>query len=74
MLTTKEIAERLNTTREKVGWLRKYNLLPMTKIGKSYATTETALTEFETWALGKDLSNEAKIQRAAKQKGTWAVG
>ena len=66
---TQEVADMLNTTREKVGWYRVYGLLPGTKTGKGYTFTATNINKFLTMTLNADISNKQKIILFAQRKG-----
>ena len=65
----KEVAEILNTTREKVGWFRMYGLLPGTKTGKGYTYRASAINRFLDMTENADLSNRQKIIVFAQTKG-----
>lgn len=70
---TEEVAELLKTTREKVGWYRRYGLLPGTKTGKGYTFRASAINRFLTMTEGADISNKQKIKLFAQRKGTATV-
>lgn len=65
----KEVAELLNTTREKVGWFRMYGLLPGTKTGKGYTYRASAINRFLNMTENADLSNRQKIILFAQTHG-----
>lgn len=75
LLTTNEVAAALKTTRKKVGYFRKYGLLPTRKIGRGHCVTRKELADFVELTRDADLSSEADIitfsnylQKAGKLK------
>lgn len=66
---TQEVADMLNTTREKVGWYRMYGLLPATKTGKGYTFRASSINKFLTLTENADISNKQKIILFAQKKG-----
>lgn len=67
--STEEVAELLNTTREKVGWFRMFGLMPGTKTGKGYTYRASNINKFLELTEGADISNRQKIKLFAKRKG-----
>lgn len=67
--STEEVAEMLNTTREKVGWFRMFGLMPGTKTGKGYTYRASTVNRFLELTEGADISNRQKIKLFAKRKG-----
>ena len=67
--STEEVAEMLNTTREKVGWFRMFGLMPGTKTGKGYTYRASSINKFLELTEGADISNRQKIKLFAKRKG-----
>lgn len=67
--STEEVAEMLNTTREKVGWFRMFGLMPGTKTGKGYTFRASNINKFLELTEGADISNRQKIKLFAKRKG-----
>lgn len=67
--STEEVAEMLNTTREKVGWFRMFGLMPGTKTGKGYTFRASTVNRFLELTEGADISNRQKIKLFAKRKG-----
>lgn len=61
LLSTNETAARLHTTRKKVGWFRKYGLLPTRKLGKAHVITVKELCEFLELTKDADLGTEGDI-------------
>lgn len=66
--STEEVAEMLNTTREKVGWFRQFGLIPGTKTGKGYTFRASNINKFLELTEGADISNRQKIKLFAKEK------
>lgn len=67
--STEEVAEMLNTTREKIGWFRQFGLMPGTKTGKGYTFRASTVNRFLELTEGADISNRQKIKLFAKRKG-----
>lgn len=67
--STEEVAELLNTTREKIGWFRQFGLMPGTKTGKGYTFRASTVNRFLELTEGADISNRQKIKLFAKRKG-----
>lgn len=67
--STDEVADLLNTTREKVGWFRMFGLLNGTKTGKGYTYRASSINRFLEMTEGADISNRQKIKAFAKRKG-----
>ena len=72
--STEEVAELLNTTREKVGWYRQFGLLPGTKTGKGYTYRASAINRFLEMTEGADISNRQKVILFAQKKLTMGIG
>ncbi len=66
MLTTKDVCQRLHTSRNMVQWLREEGVLKMAYVGKGYQTTEEELKRVEQWMIGKRITNRGSIQRYMK--------
>ena len=67
--STDEVAQLLNTTREKVGWYRMFGLLPGVKTGKGYTFRASSINRFLEMTENADISNRQKIIAFAKRKG-----
>lgn len=67
--STDEVADLLNTTREKVGWFRMFGLLNGTKTGNGYTYRASSINRFLEITEGADISNRQKIKAFAKRKG-----
>lgn len=55
LLTQKEIQECLHCGKTKMQQLLNSGVLPVTKIGRTYLTTKSALNEFITENFGKEI-------------------
>ncbi len=65
-MSQEELAQAWHCDRRRIGWLRKYGLLTMIRVGKRWVTRNKDLDKFFQEYSGFDLSNETKI-RLAKQ-------
>lgn len=68
MLTTKEVCARLHISRHTVQWLREYGLLHMAWLGAGYVTTEAEVERFESWLIGKRVTNKDSVRRYAEEE------
>lgn len=67
--TTSEVSKKLKMDPHKIGWLRKYGILPSIKAGKGYIFTEEAIDTFLREYQGADLGSEnACIIAATRHK------
>ena len=65
MLTQKEVAELLNTTKDNVSMLRRIGILPAIKTGRNYMFSQDVIRRFQEDYEGLDVSN---LQEALASK------
>lgn len=65
MLTQKEVAELLNTTKDNVSMLRRIGILPAIKTGRNYMFSQDVIRRFQEDYQGFDVSN---LQEALASK------
>lgn len=65
MLTQKEVAELLNTTKDNVSMLRRIGILPAIKTGRNYMFSQDVIKRFQEDYEGLDVSN---LQEALASK------
>jgi len=65
MLTQKEVAELLNTTKDNVSMLRRVGILPAIKTGRNYMFSQDVIRRFQEEYQGLDVSN---LQEALASK------